>query len=68
MRTFYCYSIPLKEFLSDKNILPLSDEPKVNPSSNKKYWEFKKGEPLDVALAIWKDNKIKAINYIKNNK
>lgn len=68
MRIFYCYSIPLKEFLSDRNILPLSEEFKVNPSSNKSYWEFKKGELLDGALAIWKDNKIKAINYIKNNK
>ena len=68
MRIFYCYSIPLKEFLSEKNILPLDNNPKINSNSNKKYWEFQKGETLDKALSIWKDNKIKAINYIKNNK
>lgn len=68
MKIFYCYSMPLKEFLFSKNIIPIDDEPKVNPNSNKNYWEFIKGELLDEALATWKNNKIKAIYYIKNNK
>ena len=68
MRIFYCYSIPLKEFLIGNNIKPLDDNHKINPKSNKKYWEFKKCELLDSVLEIWKNNKIKAINYIKNNK
>jgi hypothetical protein len=68
MKIFYCYSIPVKEFLKDNNIFPLNDEPKINPSSNKNYWEFIKGQELDNALNVWKQNKIKAINYIKNIK
>lgn len=31
MKIFYCYSMPLKEFLFSKNIIPIDDEPKVNP-------------------------------------
>ena len=67
MRKFYCYSIPLKMFLKDNMVLPLSEEPKVNPNSGKHYWEYCKGETLDKYLSIWKDNKIKAIQNLKNN-
>lgn len=66
MRIFYCYSIPLKEYLETNGISPINKNYKINPNSGKKYWEFQKGEELDYYLSIWKDNKIKAIQLLKN--
>lgn len=66
MRVFYCYSIPLKEYLESNNILPINKEYETNPNSGKKYWRFQKGEQLDYYLSIWKNNKIKAIQLLKN--
>ena len=67
MRIFYCYSIPLKMFLKDNGVLPLSETFKINPNSGKHYWEYCKGENLDKYLGIWKENKIKAIQSLKSN-
>ena len=47
MRIFYCYSIPLKEYLETNGISPIDKDYKINPNSGKKYWEFQKGEKLD---------------------
>lgn len=66
MRIFYCYSIPLKLFLKDNGVYPLNEEHKINPNSKKCYWEYCKGKTLDKYLSIWKDNKIKAIQSLKN--
>lgn len=66
MKIFYCYSVPLKSFLKERGIFPLDEEAKINPNSGKFYWEYKKGSILDKNLSIWKENKMKAIQLLKN--
>ena len=66
MNIFYCYSMPLKEYLKNNGILPMSEVFEINPNSGKKYWKFEKCKKLDEYLLIWKMNKIKAIEHLKS--
>lgn len=66
MRIFYCYSLPLKNFLKNRGVHPICEGFKINTNSNKHYWEYKKGKILDESLSVWKENKVKAIEYIKS--
>ena len=54
---FYCYSIRLYHFLAAFNEHCYSS--KINPSSNNRYWVFKKSQRLDNLIKTYNQMKYK---------
>ncbi len=64
---YYCYSMNQKEFIELFGLKSLDNKPLIHPLTNKKYFRFdRNSELLEKALFRWKQNKIDAINLIKN--
>ena len=51
-RYFYCYSRPLKEFLSDKGHRYITSS--THPKTDKKFWVFEGTVELNKLLDEWK--------------
>jgi len=56
-KLFPCYSIPLREFLKQKNIR--YELVGIHPKSNRMFWVYIKDTKLNECLKEWKDAKPK---------
>jgi hypothetical protein len=52
---FYCYSMPLKDFLKSQGLKYITKA--INPRTNTTYFMFEKGEDLDKAICKWQKMK-----------
>lgn len=51
---FYCYSPALSGFLQAKGIRYICVG--INENTGKKFWQYRRGEPLDDAISEWQAN------------
>lgn len=54
-RYFYCYSYPLKTFLTDNGLRYITHS--VNQNTQKKFWVFEGTDELNRLLNIWRVRK-----------
>jgi hypothetical protein len=54
-RYFYCYSYPLKEFLTENSLRYITSS--VNANTQKKFWVFEGTDELNHLLDIWRVRK-----------
>lgn len=54
MKTFRCFSVPLKTFLISKKFK--YELIAIDPTSNKKFWLFFRTEEFNNALTEWREN------------